>query len=98
MIKGVIFDLDGTILNTIDDLADSMNYMLRQFGYPEHKDIKDHMQWLGYGARNYVKSSMPESVREDEAQIDACFAVYKDYYSHHSNIKTKGTLFRRCLL
>lgn len=89
MIKGVIFDLDGTILNTIDDLADSMNYMLRHFGYPEHSDLFYHMQAVGSGAKNYVKNCLPENVRENEEQLEKCLAFYKTYYNEHSSIKTK---------
>ncbi|MBQ4517790.1 MAG: HAD family hydrolase [Clostridia bacterium] len=89
MIKGVIFDLDGTILNTIDDLSDSMNYMLRHFGFPEHSDLFYHMQAVGSGAKNYVKNCLPEDVRENEDQLEACLAFYKTYYNEHSSIKTK---------
>ena len=54
MIKGVIFDLDGTILNTIDDLSSAMNQMLTEFGYPARQDLFYHKQSLGFGARSYV--------------------------------------------
>ena len=89
MIKGVIFDLDGTILNTIDDLADSMNYMLSHFGYPQHSDLFYHMQAVGSGAKNYMKKCLPEAVQGDEAQLEKCLAFYKAYYNEHSSIKTK---------
>jgi len=89
VIKGVIFDLDGTILNTIDDLSDSMNYMLHHFGYPEHSDLFYHMQAVGSGAKNYVKNCLPEDVRADDAKVEECLAFYKAYYNAHSSIKTK---------
>ncbi len=89
MIKGVIFDLDGTILNTIDDLADSMNYMLTQFGYPEHSELFYHMQAVGSGAKNYVKNCLPEAIRENDEQVEKCLNFYKKYYNEHSSIKTK---------
>ncbi len=89
MIKGVIFDLDGTILNTIDDLADSMNYMLRHFGYPEHSELFYHMQAVGSGAKNYVKNCLPEEIRANDEQVEKCLNFYKTYYNEHSSIKTK---------
>lgn len=89
MIKGVIFDLDGTVLNTIEDLADAMNYMLRQFGYPEKTDIKHHKQSLGYGARRYVQSCLPEEAAADGARVDDCLRVYREFYEAHTSVKTR---------
>ena len=89
MIKGIIFDLDGTILNTIDDLADAMNRMLVSFGYPPREDLEFQKQAIGYGARNYVKTCMPESEREKDEQVDKCLATYYEDYRANSSVKTK---------
>lgn len=89
MIKGVIFDLDGTILNTIDDLSSAMNQMLTEFGYPARQDLFYHKQSLGFGARSYVKSCMPEEAAADDAKVDACLARYRELYGSHASILTK---------
>lgn len=89
MIKGVIFDLDGTILNTLDDLAAAMNSMLSEFGYPERRDLFYHSQALGFGARSYVKSCMPEEAAADEAKVDACLERYRVLYGAASSVLTK---------
>ena len=77
MIKAVIFDLDGTILNTLADLSGAMNSMLRQFGYPQQPDLECHKQAIGTGAGNYVKKCLPPEVWEDDEQIDRCLANVK---------------------
>ncbi len=89
MIKGVIFELDGTILNTLDDLATAMNQMLREFGYPEREDLFFHQQALGFGARNYVKSCMPDEAAQDESKVDACLERYRVIYGAASSVQTK---------
>ena len=89
MIKGVIFDLDGTILNTIDDLSSAMNQMLTEFGYPARQDLFYHKQSLGFGARSYVKSCMPEEAAADDAKVDACLERYRELYGSHASVLTK---------
>ena len=54
MIKGVIFDLDGTLLDTLPDLGDAMNRMLSQFGFPQ-RSRQEHQNAICYGAREFVK-------------------------------------------
>ena len=61
-IKAVIFDLDGTLINSIEDIADANNQMLRSFGYPEHA-LKEYVKWIGNGARRLVDSSLPAEKR-----------------------------------
>ncbi len=89
MIKAVIFDLDGTILYTLSDLANAMNKMLSEFDYPAHDDLNVHRLAIGTGARNYVKKCMPEAVREDEAQVDKCLEAYRRIYDAASCVETK---------
>ncbi|MFA6947672.1 MAG: HAD family hydrolase [Eubacteriales bacterium] len=80
--KAAVFDLDGTLAYTMNDLADSMNAMLRSFGYPE----RTHEQLLGAingGARNFVRRSMPSPICDDENAVDACYKVYDKIYGEH---------------
>ena len=84
MYKAVIFDLDGTILDTLDDLADSVNFALQKHGLPvrENKEIRS---FLGNGMVNLVKLSAGDKA-EDIAGI---LADFKEYYAKHSADKTK---------
>ena len=58
----VIFDLDGTLLNTIDDLAVSANYALRQHGYPEH-ELPAYRYFVGNGITKLIERALPEAER-----------------------------------
>ena len=60
--KLVIFDLDGTLLNTIDDLAVSANYALRQHGYPEH-ELPAYRYFVGNGITKLIERALPEAER-----------------------------------
>jgi phosphoglycolate phosphatase len=84
MYKAVIFDIDGTILDTLDDLADSVNFALKKHGLPvrENAEIRS---FLGNGMVNLVKLSAGDKA-EDIAGI---LADFKEYYAKHSADKTK---------
>lgn len=81
----IIFDLDGTLLNTLDDLADSVNIMLEREGYPQ-RTREDIREFIGNGARNLVRKALPEAVSEDE--ITRCLTRYKKIYLEHMFLKT----------
>jgi phosphoglycolate phosphatase len=66
--KAVLFDLDGTLLNTLDDLADSMNAVLRSMGYPEHP-VDAYRYFVGNGVRNLALRSLPQERRDDETVV-----------------------------
>ena len=61
----IIFDLDGTLLNTIDDLGYACNYALEQTGYATHK-IEDYPRMVGNGINNLIRRALPESERTEE--------------------------------
>lgn len=79
MIKGVIFDLDGTLLDTLPDLGDAMNRMLSQFGFPQ-RSRQEHQNAICYGAREFVKRSLPENKR-DENTVNCALSAYRTYYT-----------------
>ena len=83
---GIIFDLDGTLLNTIDDLRDAVNYTLAFYGLPQ-RTTEQVLAAIGTGARNLVKNSLPG--REDDPSVDEVLATYQAYYATHSKIKTR---------
>lgn len=82
----VIFDLDGTLLDTLEDLMDSVNYALQSFGYPK-RALQEIRTFVGNGIGNLIKRALPCAVEEDEFQ--RVFEAFKLYYAEHCNIKTK---------
>ena len=64
MIKLVVFDLDGTLLNTIADLANSTNYALKQNGFPTH-DVEEYYYFVGNGINKLFERALPEACRTD---------------------------------
>lgn len=81
-----IFDLDGTLLDTLQDLADSVNYALRQHNMPEHS-IDEIRGFVGNGVRLLMQRSVPEGT--DDAQFETVFATFRQYYMLHSLDTTK---------
>lgn len=84
--KAVIFDLDGTLLNTLDDLADSVNYVLKKHGFKE-RTLDEIRRFVGNGIYKLVKRSLPEGV--DEAVIQSCYTEFSEYYKLNMMNKTK---------
>lgn len=85
MFKAVIFDLDGTLLNTIDDIADSCNYVLASKGYPTFSS-QQYKKFVGNGAAILMKRAHPEGTSQEE--LEQALAAFTEYYSAHSEIKT----------
>lgn len=83
MKTGILWDLDGTLLDTLEDLADAVNYALRQFGYPE-RTIEEVRRFVGNGARRLIALAVPEG-----ADPDSVFECFHTYYDAHCQIKTK---------
>ena len=85
MKPGLIFDLDGTLLDTLQDLRDATNAALRHFGCGE-RTLSEIRSFVGNGARNQLRLSLPG--KADDPDLDAVLAWYKDYYAAHCQIKT----------
>lgn len=85
--KGVIFDLDGTLVNSLEDLADSMNSVLLDYHFPTHS-LDAYKSFIGNGILNLVRVSLPETV-QDEQIIMSCYNRMIDIYSNNCTIKTK---------
>ena len=82
----VIFDLDGTLLDTLDDLTDSVNYTLRQFGYPP-RTREEIRRFVGNGAVKLIERALPHAVEPDRFQ--AVLRAYDARYTAHQYDKTK---------
>jgi phosphoglycolate phosphatase len=76
-----IFDLDGTLLDTLQDLAASVNYALRQHAMPEHS-IDDIRRFVGNGVRKLMERAVPDGAQNP--LFESAFATFRQYYMQHS--------------
>ena len=83
MKTGILWDLDGTLLDTLADLTDALNHTMEQFGYPT-RTMEEVRRFIGNGARRLIALSVPEG-----ADVDAALDAYREYYAAHCQIKTK---------
>lgn len=81
-----IFDLDGTLLNTLQDLAAAVNFALRKNGMEEHS-IDDIRRFVGNGVRKLIERAVPDGSKNP--RIDEVFADFRSYYMEHSLDATK---------
>lgn len=84
-IEAVIFDLDGTLLNTLYDLADSVNWALEKYGQPT-RSIEEVRAFVGNGLRNLMQRAVPNG--EENPVFEDLFEFFREYYKSHCNIKT----------
>lgn len=80
MTKAIVFDLDGTLLDTLTDLAASTNYALRSCGMPEHS-IDDVRRFVGNGVRMLMTRAVPDG--ESNPRFDEAFSVFRQHYMQH---------------
>lgn len=81
--KTVIFDLDGTLLNTLDDLCDSLNYALKRYNYPTHT-VDEVKYFVGSGIRVMLERALPQGVMQFED-------IYQTFMSHYEKNKSNKT-------
>lgn len=82
----IIFDLDGTLLYTLDDLKNAVNYALVECGYPE-RSLEEVRRFVGNGVRKLVERAVPMGTSVDN--IDKVFEVFKKYYDMHATDNTR---------
>ena len=80
MIKAVIFDLDGTLLNTLEDLMQSTNFALKKFGYPQ-KSIEQIRRFVGNGVKKLIERAIPDGINNEN--FEECLEVFKQNYSEN---------------
>jgi phosphoglycolate phosphatase len=82
--RAVLFDLDGTLLDTLDDLADSMNASLRRFGFPPHS-VDSYRYLVGDGLLNLVSRALPEGHRDEKTIDQVASAEWEEYSRNWAN-------------
>ena len=85
MYKAVIFDLDGTLLDTLGDLTDSVNEMLREYSCPE-RSIEEIRLFVGNGMKNLVERSVPENF--DKTKLNSAYEFFRQTYKKNMRNKT----------
>ncbi|MCR4923756.1 MAG: HAD family hydrolase [Lachnospiraceae bacterium] len=83
--KTIIFDMDGTLLDTLEDITDSVNHILRRYSFPE-RTVEEIRHMVGNGASYLMDKAMTEG-RSDE-RFEQIVKEYKDHYKKNCNIKT----------
>lgn len=82
----IIFDLDGTLLNTLDDLRDSLNFALTTHGY-EQRTLEEVRRFVGNGVGKLVERSLP--IHSSEEDIQQCLASFTEHYNMNMRNKTR---------
>lgn len=86
MIKAVLFDLDGTLVNSLFDLATSTNYALEQMGFKTHSN-DEYCYFVGNGMKKLIERALP-SDKTDEETFNKCFDIFYSHYKEHFYDKT----------
>ena len=100
MIKAIIFDLDGTVADTISAIREGVNMTMEQFGYPVHTDA-DIRRFINHGARELIRQALPAEVSTDPARVDEVLHVYHGMYDQtytHTNLCYDGMVEAMCVL
>lgn len=87
MIKLVIFDLDGTLLDTLEDIADSCNHALNECGFPS-RTLEEYRRFVGRGIMNLFRSALPEGHKDEDTVLKVKDA-FVPYYNIHKDDKTR---------
>ena len=82
---GILWDLDGTLMDTLEDLTDATNYVLTLVGYPA-RTVREIRSFVGNGAKNQIARAM--GLQREDPRVEEALAIYKPYYSAHCQVRT----------
>lgn len=86
--KAILFDIDGTLLDTLADIADSMNSVLERFKFPIH-DLDKYRHFVGDGMEDLVRRTLPDGARDDPRQVSECLAAMLEVYDLNWKVKSR---------
>ena len=84
--EAVVFDLDGTLTDTLTDLKNSVNFALGEMHFPE-RSLDEVRQFVGNGVRRLIYLSVPENTPDEISE--QCLSIFKEHYKSHSLVETK---------
>lgn len=87
MLKALVFDLDGTLCDTVEDLGTAVNYALKEHGFPERR-MSEYPHFLGNGSKVLIHKALGENKAAPEEE-KAVFDTYLSYYNRHLCDKTR---------
>jgi phosphoglycolate phosphatase len=85
-VKGIIFDLDGTLVDTIDDIGDSTNILLNKYGFDSYTR-ENFIEWIGNGAVRFVQNAVGEKVSRE--QLNAYVMEFKEIYEENLHKRSR---------
>ena len=85
-VNTIIFDMDGTVLNTLEDLTVSVNYVLSKFNMPDHSE-EEYRKFFGNGIKYALKCAVPEGTSEET--IEKMLPLFREHYNEHCLDRTK---------
>ena len=86
--QAAIFDMDGTLINSLEDLADSVNEAMDHYGFPHHT-LEEYRYFVGNGARKLIKRSIPQDKADDENFVSEVLDYYNGCYERNLTNKTR---------
>ncbi|WP_416196041.1 HAD family hydrolase [Selenomonas sp.] len=86
--QAAIFDLDGTLINSLEDLANSANAMLVSYGFPEHS-LDAYRYFVGNGSQKLIERCLPEKQAADPMFVVEALQRYKEIYAQHTEDRTR---------
>ena len=82
--KGVIFDLDGTLVDSLEDIADSMNKILQRYDFPSH-ELSAYKYFIGNGIKNLVQEALPAAITDEESILKYFSLMMEEYRKNCTN-------------
>ncbi|MBR5712270.1 MAG: HAD-IA family hydrolase [Lachnospiraceae bacterium] len=84
----VVWDMDGTVLNTLDDLTDAVNHVMRRYGLPE-SGVEEYRLYFGNGIRQAIRLAVTKAAEVSEETLDEMVEVFREYYDVHCLDQTR---------
>jgi phosphoglycolate phosphatase len=81
-ISAIIFDMDGTLVNSLPDISNSLNHVLKEYGFSERKE-EEYPKWIGSGIEYLIENALPQNIEKDNYLIQKIIKDFRSYYKLH---------------